>query len=67
MKFLLSPLEYIQGYFLILKSIGLKDFIIRFVCYKAIGLMVDIQKQIDYWINSADDDILTADLLIREK
>jgi len=29
--------------------------------------MVDIQKQIDYWINSADDDILTADLLIREK
>ena len=29
--------------------------------------MVDIQKQIDYWINSADDDIFTADLLIREK
>ena len=29
--------------------------------------MVDIQKQIDYWINSADDDIITADLLIHEK
>lgn len=29
--------------------------------------MINIQKQIDYWINGADDDILTADLLIREK
>lgn len=29
--------------------------------------MVDIQKQIDYWINGAEDDIITADLLIREK
>lgn len=29
--------------------------------------MIDIQKQIVYWIESADDDILTADLLIREK
>lgn len=29
--------------------------------------MVDIQKQINYWINGAEDDIITADLLIREK
>jgi len=29
--------------------------------------MVNIQKQIDYWINGADEDIITADLLIREK
>ena len=29
--------------------------------------MVDIQKQIDYWINGAEDDIITAELLIREK
>jgi len=29
--------------------------------------MVNIQKQIDYWINGADEDIVTADLLIREK
>jgi len=29
--------------------------------------MIDIQKQIDYWINGAEDDILTADLLIKEK
>jgi len=29
--------------------------------------MINIQKQIDYWINGAEDDILTADLLIREK
>ena len=29
--------------------------------------MVDIKKQIDYWINGAEDDIITADLLIREK
>lgn len=29
--------------------------------------MVDIQKQIDYWINGAENDIITADLLIREK
>jgi len=29
--------------------------------------MINIQKQIDYWIDSAEDDILTADLLIREK
>jgi HEPN domain-containing protein len=28
--------------------------------------MVNIQKQIDYWINGADDDFVTADLLIRE-
>jgi len=29
--------------------------------------MVNIQKQIGYWINGADEDIVTADLLIREK
>jgi HEPN domain-containing protein len=29
--------------------------------------VIDVQKQIDYWINGADGDILTADLLIREK
>jgi HEPN domain-containing protein len=29
--------------------------------------MVDIQKQIKYWINGAEDDIVTAELLIREK
>ncbi|MHC1703438.1 MAG: HEPN domain-containing protein [Tenuifilaceae bacterium] len=29
--------------------------------------MIDIQKQIDYWIGSAGDDIVTAELLIREK
>ncbi len=29
--------------------------------------MVNIQKQIDYWIIGADDDIITADLLIREQ
>jgi|GEM_PF-5461819 len=28
--------------------------------------MINIQKQIDYWINGADDDIKTAELLIRE-
>ncbi len=29
--------------------------------------MINIQKQIDYWIKGADDDIVTAELLIREK
>lgn len=29
--------------------------------------MINSQKQIDYWINGAEDDIITADLLIREK
>ena len=29
--------------------------------------MLDIQKQIDYWIKGAEEDILTAQLLIREK
>lgn len=29
--------------------------------------MFNIQKQIDYWINGAEDDIITAQLLIREK
>ncbi len=29
--------------------------------------MINVQKQIDYWIEGADDDIITADLLIREK
>ena len=29
--------------------------------------MLDIQKQIDYWVKSAEEDILTAQLLIREK
>ena len=29
--------------------------------------MIDAQKQIDYWINAAEEDIVTADLLIREK
>ena len=29
--------------------------------------MIDIKKQIDYWINGAEDDLKTADLLIREK
>lgn len=26
--------------------------------------MINIQKQIDYWINGAEDDILTAEILI---
>lgn len=29
--------------------------------------MINIKKQIDYWINGADDDLLTAKLLIQEK
>jgi hypothetical protein len=29
--------------------------------------MIDIKKQIEYWINSAEDDLVTAELLIREK
>ncbi|MCL6102516.1 MAG: HEPN domain-containing protein [Bacteroidetes bacterium] len=29
--------------------------------------MLNVQKQIDYWINGDDDDLLTADLLIRGK
>jgi HEPN domain-containing protein len=29
--------------------------------------MINVQKQIDYWISGANDDIITADLLIREK
>lgn len=29
--------------------------------------MINAQKQIDYWINGAEDGIITADLLIREK
>lgn len=29
--------------------------------------MVNIQKQIDYWINGAENDFATAELLIREK
>lgn len=28
--------------------------------------MVNIQKQIEYWINSAEDDIITANLLLQE-
>ena len=29
--------------------------------------MIDIKKQIDYWIKGAEDDLITASLLIREK
>lgn len=29
--------------------------------------MININKQIEYWIKGADDDLLTAELLIREK
>jgi len=29
--------------------------------------MINVQKQIDYWISGANDDIVTADLLIRER
>jgi len=29
--------------------------------------MIDIKKQIDYWTKGAEDDLLTAELLIREK
>lgn len=29
--------------------------------------MIDIRKQIEYWIKGAEDDLLTAELLIREK
>lgn len=29
--------------------------------------MIDIKKQIDYWTKGAEDDLLIADLLIREK
>ena len=29
--------------------------------------MINLQRQIDYWINGADEDVLTAELLIREK
>ena len=29
--------------------------------------MFNIQKQIDYWINGAEDDIITAKLLIQER
>ena len=30
-----------------------------------VGSMINIQKQIDYWISGAEDDLVTADLLIR--
>ncbi len=29
--------------------------------------MIDIKKQIEYWAKGAEDDLLTAELLIREK
>jgi len=29
--------------------------------------MIDIQKQIAYWIDGAEDDLITAELLIHEK
>ena len=29
--------------------------------------MIDIKKQIEYWCKGAEDDLLTAELLIREK
>jgi HEPN domain-containing protein len=29
--------------------------------------MIDLQKQIDYWINGAQDDLLSADILIQKK
>ena len=29
--------------------------------------MIEIQKQIKYWINGAEDDLLTAELLIHER
>ena len=29
--------------------------------------MIDIQKQIAYWIDCAEDDLITAGLLIQEK
>lgn len=29
--------------------------------------MINVQKQIDYWINGAEDDLITADLLLKEK
>lgn len=29
--------------------------------------MINIQKQMDYWISGAEDDLVTADLLIRER
>ena len=29
--------------------------------------MINVQKQIDYWINGAEDDIISADLLIQER
>lgn len=29
--------------------------------------MIDIKRQIDYWTKGAEDDLMTADLLIREK
>jgi HEPN domain-containing protein len=30
-------------------------------------MMIDIKKQIDYWTKGAEDDLLTAELLIQEK
>ena len=29
--------------------------------------MININKQIEYWTKGADDDLLTAEILIREK
>lgn len=29
--------------------------------------MINVKKQIEYWIKGAEDDLLTAELLIREK
>jgi len=29
-------------------------------------IMIDLQKQIDYWINEAEDNILSADILIQK-
>jgi hypothetical protein len=29
--------------------------------------MINVQKQIEYWINRAEDDLLSAELLVREK
>ena len=50
-------------------SIWIQKVIIEvFLCkfeFPILQSMINIQKQIDYWIKGADDDLVTADLLIR--
>ncbi len=50
-----------------LRVLQLANLFILYICIFNLLKVTDVIKQIEYWISGAESDLMTADLLIREK